>query len=1143
MLWGMHTDITPTAPQLNATVMASAGTGKTFLLVSRLLRLLLSGANPGGILAITFTRKAAAEMHTRLSQRLLQLACCSEAELEEQLRELKVAASETNRQRARRLYEWLLQQSQGIRTTTFHAFCQDILRRFPIEAEVPPGFELLEQVGELRQAAWDTLQTEASRSPDGLLATALQELLDYTGSLDTLHSSLNAFLQHRGDWWALVEGAKDPLAHAAESLRQQLKLDDPDSDPLAGLFTSTQLDELAEFAELLRQHPIKTNLAILDELAIARNEELPFAPRFDACLGVFFTKGGEPRSRKPSGAQAKNMGTDGEARYLALHHSWVARLLAILDQQRTQAFWRASQAWYLAGYHLLEHFQRLKQEQRLLDFADLEWQACQLLNRSDHAQWVQYKLDQRIEHLLVDEFQDTNPTQWRLLLPLLQEMAAGNGERARSVFLVGDAKQSIYRFRRAEPRLFQLARDWLGEHLQAHTFPLHTSWRSAPAIMDCVNRVFGESGPLGGVLRDFSQHQTHHLSLPGLVCVLPLITPSQDTQPTDNIATGPNNLRNPLLYPRVIPQQQHYLQEGQQIAQTIQSLIGEGLLVGEDDAARPLHYGDIIILVAKRSHVGDYEQALRAQHIPYVGAERGTLLESIEVQDLLALLDYLTSPANNLALARVLRSPIFACSDQELISLTQQGHGPWYQRLQALATDTDAALGRAARLLPHWQAQAGMLPIHDLLDRIYNEGNLLACYQAAAPPHLRPRVEANLTRFLELALDIDSGRYPSLGHFLARLQNLRESPDEAPDEAPSSGDERVRIMTIHAAKGLEAPLVFLADAGNSDARDKAWRALVLWPVQKSRPEALLWMPKKELQAEALQRLNQQERDEIQREKANLLYVAITRPRQLLFVSGCGKPNELDGSWYQWLRNAVDPLAAVSLDQACSMQQGEFHYAIASRQAVAPTTTRHTDPALTVPLRSPTQQREIAPSMAAGDERIIHASRGTDEDGRQLGVLIHRMLELLADEPGRDHAETRRQLQREFSLSNTEPLLQQACDEALGVLRAPQLSQLFTPQEGVEFLNEVPIIYADKGALVHGIIDRLRIDSEEVWVIDYKSHRLHGDAAILAERFRPQLAYYQQGAARLWPQHKVRSFVLFTHAAMLYELTAEGDIQP
>lgn len=1110
------------------------------MLVNRLVRLLLAGAKPDAILAITFTRKAAAEMQSRLSERLLALAAAPDDELFERLHAMGVEAEADTLERARRLFETIIQNRQTVRTTTFHAFCQEILLRFPLEADVPPGFDLLDSGAEQLEAAHAALFAEASMEPDGSIAEALETLLDFCGGLHGLQRSLNSFISHRGDWWAFTEDAADPVAFATENLGQRWQVT-PAEDPLQHFFTAHRLSALAEFATLLSKHPTKGNQDALEAIASARNPDLSNNERFAACRDVFLTKQGAPRARKPSKTQAGKMGVEGQERFLSLHDELSQAILQTIDRISAHNAWQANSAWYRAGNRLLQHYQQLKQEQRVLDFSDLEWRAYRLLNHSENALWVQYKLDQRIDHLLVDEFQDTNPTQWRLLLPLLQEMAATEADTLRSVFLVGDAKQSIYRFRRAEPRLFHTAHDWLESHLNARTFPLHTSWRSAPAIMQGVNSVFGEHGPLHGRLRDFTEHSTHHSELWGEVKVLPLIEAEDACEEgeTEEVAVS---LRNPLNEPRELAADDRYRREGEQIAEAIRHLIKSGTILGHGENARPAHYGDIMLLVRKRTHIGYYEQALRDAGIPYIGAERGTLLHSLEVRDMVALLEVLHTPYNNLSLAMVLRSPLFDCSDEDLMQLAGWGKGGWYQRLLDVAEELSEheALKIAAVTLQHWRELAGHIPIHDLVDRIFNEGNVLERYQAAFPPHLGNSAIANLTRFLELALEIDSGRYPSLGHFLSRLEGMRESSEEAPDEAPvSGGDSRVRLLTIHASKGLEAPVVFLADTALGSGNDKAYRTLIDWPPEAPRPTSFILVGKQQQQPAMLCQQLEREKQEQERESANLLYVAMTRARQLLYISGVKAQKGDECGWYGAIRDALDPSGEIDPGQICCLTGGSPP----QNQQAAPITEDveeavTLDPALMQPFTNRSSRYEIAPSYQASEP---HATSGSgDEEGRQRGIVIHRLLQVLTEHPRSNWPDVVTRVAAEFGFEANDRQLFQWFDECQQLLEQAALSDIFASRDGVESLNEVPIIYKHNGQTVHGVIDRLQVKKDEVWLVDYKTHR-HANtenSSALAAGYRQQMAYYASGVRQLWPERKLRSFLLFTRPALLHEMEIE-----
>ncbi len=1124
----MNVIASASAPAASATVMASAGTGKTWLLVTRVVRLLLDGAAPDAILAVTFTRKAAAEMAARLTQRLAELARLDVHGRHAALAAMGIAPNDELLRNAADLYERQLRHTRQVRFTTFHAFCQDLLRRFPLEAQVPAGFEVLDGPGLLEQQAWDALLNEATAAPDAATGQALALLFDRCNGLHNARAALRQFINYRSDWWAYTREQNAPVEWALRQLAAALEVD-PTSDPLAGALSSRAQQELREVAALLGRHGTDTSVAQARAIVDALDGAGDGNARLTLLKRAFLTQKDTPLVRKAGKALADKLGAAGQDRLLELHTLWAERLLVIQDQVRRRATFLLTHAWLNAGTRLLDHFQRIKAEQRMLDFADLEWKAYRLLNHGDHAEWVQYKLDQRIEHILVDEFQDTNPTQWHLLYPLLQELAAGGQERARSVFLVGDTKQSIYRFRRADPNLFPAAQYWLAEHLRADTHGLAASWRSAPAVIDFVNQVF-ESGPLGAALAEFPRHGTHRTELWGRVEILPLVIPADETPPA-----AATELRNPLRQPRVIHQDRRHLQEGNAIAARIQGLINDCVAVGEASQARPLRYDDIMILVRHRTHLSDYEQALRAAGIPYASANRGTLLHCAEIQDLVSLLTTLIVPYDNLALAQVLRCPLFDCSDEDLIALARhETHVSWFERLRELGPTLAAGspLARAARWLTHWQNLAGQRPVHDLLDRVYVEGNVPARFEAAFPAHLRPRVRANLTRFIELALEVDSGRYPSLSSFLHRLRSVESADDDAPDEAPiAHAQGGVRILTIHAAKGLEAPVVFLADAAGAGRAHRAYQALVRWPTLAAAPTHFLLTGKSaELDRISAALIDEQQTEE-RREQANLLYVALTRAKQLLFISGCQPQRGEELGWYG--------LIAAQLGEVTRVCQEGWHRQQGTPPLAAPLAARITplvpdiDPRLNAPLVAPPPDIEIAPSRHATSD---DDSYDGDEDGRERGRAIHHFLELLCGEPRHTPQDARARVAAELNLNSNDPRLDAWWNEAARVYGDADLRPWFDPTHYDAAYNEVPIQYQQGDAVIYGVIDRLVVHGDRCAVIDYKTHRGAADAPHdYAALFREQLHLYAQGVARLWPEKTIDAYLLFTASGRMERL--------
>ena len=1112
----------------HTTVQASAGSGKTYLLISRIVRLLLTGAESGSILAITFTRKAANEMQTRLLERLYELATCDENSLKKTLKELDLEPSSNLIGLSRNLYEKILHSESPVKTSTFHAFCQELLRRFPMEANVSPGFDLLDKTAPLYDQAWDALMAEANLKKEAPLASSLQYLFGELGLYNSKQALTN-FLEHRSDWWAYIANEDDSVEYATHKLEKQLNIN-PDSNPIEDLLNNEEnINYLNEFHVLLCKHDTKKNLEHSGYIYKVIDSNISSAIRFDLFKQCFLTKTGEALKRKESKVAESKMGAEGQERFLELHIILSDKLINTNSQLAANRTMETSSAWYLAGQHYLNHFQKLKKEQRTLDFNDLEWQTYLLLNKSNNALWVQYKLDQRIEHLLVDEFQDTNPTQWRLLLPLLEEMAASKDERQRSVFIVGDEKQSIYRFRRAEPRLFIAAEKWLKNNLGATTCPLSHSWRSSPAVINFINKTFSQD-QLKALLPSFIEHSTHRNELSGKITLSPLSL--REKKEVDD-SEKPTVLRNPLNEPRKELINQQYFNEGLMIAKQIKTLIENGTAVAKKEGDEAIDYNDIIILLRSRTHVADYERALRQTGIPYIGANRGTLLESLEVTDMLDLLQWLILPFDNLSLAGILRSPLFSVSNDELIAVKKSANGSWAERLEVFVTQNPehTHLHRAHRLLTRWQDDASKLPVHDLLDKIYSEANVLARYVAAFPSHLSQRVTANLTRFLELALEMDSGRYPSLSRFSSWLSELKQMENEAPDEpvTPASGEteKRVQILSVHSAKGLEAPVVFLADSANSPANKKAYSTLIDWPAENDKPEYfLLTAAKNNLDAFSKACIKEQDGFE-QREDANLLYVALTRAKQMLYISG-SEPKNKDHGWYKKICAAFEYTTIENREPIILEHFGKDETALKNNK-VEKTTPFPIDETLKSPIKVDNTQDEISPS-----QQTTHSNNSESLEGNTTrGIIIHQMLNYFSCNP------TSKLSQFYSSESNGLPhvVLDDCWKEAQHIINDKLFSNYFNPSYYDKIYNEVPLQFKHNGKMVYGIIDRLVIKDKTITVIDYKTHPYINDENIkkISEGYFTQMQLYKKGVKLLWPEYNIKAKLLFTAISSEYEI--------
>jgi ATP-dependent helicase/nuclease subunit A len=738
-----------------------------------------------------------------------------------------------------------------------------------------------------------------------------------------------------------------------------------------------------------------------------------------------------------------------------------------------------------AGLAYAEAYQHLKAEQGGLDFTDAELEVAKLLEDDVTAAAVYMKLDARWKHLLLDEFQDTNPLQWRILRAWLDAYGA-DGERP-TVFLVGDPKQSIYRFRRAEPRLFAAARDFLERRFGAGTLRQDETRRCSPRVVAWVNAVFED---LGGAYPDFRRHRPLQDGLPGLCEVIAL--PPDASAPGDQPSAtegAPTPLRDPLTEPPISPADKR-MAEAERVASRILELVGR--LEVAEEGGRAARFEDVLVLFARRTGLEAFEAAFKAAGIPYLGSRRGGLLDTLEASDLMALLGFLATPHDDLKLVHALRSPLFGFGDDDLGTLQACGDGRWLRRLQhwAAAAEAPVHVLRAQCLLEEWLTAVGQLPPHDLLDRIFHQGDLEPRYAAAVPDHLRPGVLANLRGILEFSLKLGGGRFPSLPRFLGELEALRQrAGDEAPDEVPAAAGDVVRMLTIHAAKGLEAPVVFIIKADEAARRGEPHGVLLDWPAEQARPAHLSLFGKTDWRGVARQPLFAREQAESEREDLNLLYVAMTRARQALIVSGLA-----DGKANTWLARFAEADERVAWDGLPGMAW--------LPAAPAPSQTGcAAGPPAALPVTVP-----AAP--------VLGCRRSPASPEVLFGIRVHRYLELASQ--GMD----RRAIRPELGLDATEFEGVEAA--AVRLLDGPVTRRFFTAGAGRAELEYV----GEDGALRR--IDRLVELDGELWVLDFKTGGLAEDD--LHRRAAPhlgQLAEYRRAARALYPGRRVRAALLFT----------------
>jgi len=895
-------------PRASVIVEACAGSGKTWLLVGRIVRALLDGAAPGQILAITFTRRAAQEMRARLLKDLQDLAQGADDAVLDwlQQRGMTTAAARAALAPARGLYERVVTARVPMAIETFHGWFWQLAAGAPLGAGVPYAPVLLEAVDQLRTDAWLHFTAQLVRPEHAAQRAAWEWLLDEIGE-DSARKLLMQLLGKRAEWWSFAGGDEDAaVTRSLAPLRAA-----GEEDPRAQVRATEFVDAVRSLADLWRSlvKPLKTANDAAERAGRWLAEPSSNVARDfrDACL-IVLTKGDQtPINALAPERVAPKLATAAQVQRYEQSHGIVAgRLERLIAAHRTWRAMKLNEAALACGRLLIDAYQRLKAQRQALDFTDLEWHAHRLLADPDHAAYMQVRLDARYRHL-IDEFQDTNPLQWQVL----QSWLAGYGEAEEgapadrpSVFVVGDPKQSIYRFRRAEPRVFDaaidlLCRDFGGTHLRTNV-----TRRNAQAVIDVLNRVM-PGNPLYQAQSTRAQEQ-------GAFVLLPLSEVAPQSPREDGDA-----LRDVLTTPRTERDTETRYREGRVLANEILHWVSS-LHVRDEQGERPARFSDVLLLVRRRTHLEQYERALREAGVPFVSDRRGGLLETLEADDLTALLEFLTTPSADLRLARALRSPIFGGTDADLIRLAQTAGATWWQRLQSIVGsspdllqgsggDIEPPLARALRLLARWRELAAVLPVHDLLDRIYFEGDVRRRYAAAAPAALHTQVQANLDAFIELALAIDAGRYPSLPRFIDELAGLkRHAPEEAPDQGLADVGNAVRVMTIHGAKGLEAEIVALADVHVRPIAAEAGSVLVVWPPQAAAPEHVSLVARGE-QARDEARADWFADDDAQREQEdwNLLYVAATRAKQVLIASGAESAQAIrDPTWYTRLQLAA-----------------------------------------------------------------------------------------------------------------------------------------------------------------------------------------------------------------------------------------------
>ena len=1119
-------------PAASVWVSASAGTGKTKVLTDRLLTLMLAGTDPSRILCLTFTRAAAAEMANRVNDRLAKWAVMGSGELAQELVGLVGRyPSPDDIAHARRLFARVLDTPGGAKIGTIHAFCQSLLGRFPLEAGVPPEFAVIDERS-AAEALSDAAAAVIAAARSGVrpeLAESLAVVARYMAE-ERFGELMTNLARDRARLLAALEDGEDALfarlAGAAGIAADQT------IDGLTHAFCAAgDIAGLRAACAALAVGTAATDRPRGRIIARWCEDQAGRAPLIDAYLGAFLTDKGEIRARLFTRDAAKSAGCD-LARILCIE---AERAKRFLEARNGIVVLEATRAVVRLGAALIAAYTARKRLQAQLDYEDLVLRALDLLHRDGIAPWVLFKLDGGLDHILIDEAQDTNPEQWQIVQILAAEFFAGEDPlgRLRTVFAVGDAKQSIYSFQRADPRAFGEMR----RHFEARVneaqrawriVPLHISFRAAEPLLRAVDAAFARPEAADGVALDGGEirHVAERVGQAGIVELWPPV-PLPPDQPDD---PGPDDApERRAVEPRT------------RLARAIAATIGGWLARGERLAARdrPIRPGDIMVLVRRRNEfVLDLLRALKQRGVPVAGADRMRLAEQLAVQDLVALGRFLLLPEDDLTLAVVLKGPLFGVDEEQLFALAyDRGEQSLWSRLLRRA-GADPLLARTAETLRDLLSRADFAPPYELYAGILGAGG----GRRAMLERLGPDAEDPIEEFLALALAYEREHVPSLQGFLHWL--VAGEIEVKRDFAERQRDE-VRIMTVHGAKGLEAPIVFLPDT----MQQPDPRVGMLWTEAEGLP---LWRPHADFGTAHYdsERLALRRRD--MQEYRRLLYVALTRAQDRLYVCGWQPGNPVNGAtWHALCRDGwagiAEPFAfdAAPLIGEAGGWSGEGLRLMAAqtappeRDTAAAAAPRAVAPPAWLDRKAPDEPdppRPLLPSQPGGSEpAALSPLAETGRDRFKRGLLVHRLLQTLPDLPAAERAAA---AQRFLALPvhALGPAEQdEICRETLTVLDDPQ----FAPLWGPDAQAEVPVVGLIGGHALSGQIDRLVATRERVLIVDYKTVRPPPDSEDgVAPVYLQQLAIYRAALERIYPGRTIDCAILWTAGPRLMPISPD-----
>ena len=1094
-------------PMASTWVSANAGSGKTRVLTDRVARLLLAGVDPSNILCLTYTKAAASEMQNRLFRRLGAWAMMPDDALRKELYDMGAEPDHTvpDLSVARRLFATAIEVPGGLRIQTIHSFCSSILRRFPLEAGVSPAFtEMEDRAAEmLREEVLETIAEGPQAHVIDNIARLVSDMTFPKLAAETIRFK-REFLapKTRADLAAEFGIRPDETA--------QSLLDDV-FDP-RDLQTITAVRDLCLKGSSTDQKNGAALSAItgspftIGDLRICENVFLTGSGAkspFSAKIGSFPTKA--TQSKDPALIEDLNdlMERVQDARQRRLGVEALDRTMVLYDFARV----------------FIPAYEERKLARGLLDFDDLIDKTRDLLTDEVVANWVLFKLDGGIDHILVDEAQDTSPAQWAVVDALSREFAAGEGARAdqkRTIFVVGDKKQSIYSFQGADPEEFDRMRSYFDEALQRTDAPLIStelqySFRSSQAILSFVDGTF--TGEMAEGLEQKVTHIAFKKDMPGRVDLWPFIEKTPEVEK--------EHWYDPV---DLIQESSAEVKLAKQIAAQIDRMIRTETIPEENGHSgtyhrRPVQPRDFLILVQRRSKLfNEIIRACKNMNLPIAGADVLTLSHQLAVQDILSLLKFLSLAEDDLALAEVLKSPLFGWTEQQLFHIAHGRKGYLWASLRDHADEFPETMA----VLNDMRRQADFLRPYDLIERMLTRhgGRKKLVYQLGA------EAEDAIDALLSQALAYERSSVPGLTGFL----HWMETEEVKVKRQMDSAGNLIRVMTVHGSKGLEAPIVILPET--QDRRNNVSDGII---KTDSGP---IWKPTSGDMPETIQPFVDHIADSQTRERRRLLYVALTRAEKWLIIAGANAAEEGKQSWYDVIRSTMDGIGATDekIDdlefKRFSVNDWNGLEFLSIKEVEKPTPAL---PDFGIVEDVPERPKTIAPSDLGGAKALAGEFGAYDTEVAMIrGSIIHQLLEHL---PNYAAAE-RYDIGQSLIDANPDAVLVDDCDvildDVIAMIDNPELSIIFDPATlaEVEITAEIPAL----GGRLFGAIDRLIVDDTRVLCIDFKSNRAVPDTPEQTpDGILRQMAAYRAALAEIYPDHRIDCAILWTATATLMEL--------